>query len=90
VSFGPIEDLERQIEETRRALDSTLHALQLELSPRHQLERAWHFAKDRTQRGLRNGARWATASPVTVALAAAAVAGTLYAAVMVVRRQRGR
>jgi hypothetical protein len=78
VSGEDIEDLERQIEATRRALDQTLNALRLELSPRHQLEQAWHFAKDRSQRSLRAGARWASAHPTPVSLTAVALACGLY------------
>lgn len=73
-----IEDLERQIEATRLALDRTLSDLRVELTPRHQLGLAWHFAKDKTRRSLRAGTRWAGAHPVPVTLAAVAVAGGLY------------
>lgn len=73
-----IEDLERQIEETRLALDRTLSSLGLELSPRYQLERAWYSAKDRTRSSLRTGARWAGAHPLSISLVTIAAAGGLY------------
>ena len=73
-----IDELERQIEATRRALDRTLTALRVELSPRHQLELAWRFAKTRTQRSLRSGTRWASLHPLATSLATIAAAGALY------------
>ena len=89
MNHGLIEELERQIEGTRQALDHTLQALRVELSPRHQLELAWQFAKDRTQRSVSAGARWASANPVPTVLAAVLLAGALYLGFTRLRR-RGR
>jgi hypothetical protein len=83
-----VEELERQIDDTRHALDQTLHTLQFELSPRHQLEQAWHFAKERTGRSYRAGADWATANPVPVVLGAVALTAALYFGVSELRRRR--
>lgn len=84
-----IEELVRQIEATRLALDRTLSSLRDELSPRHQLELAWHFTKDRTRRSLRAGARWASVHPLSVSLATIAAAGGLYlGATRLLRRPR--
>jgi ABC-type polysaccharide/polyol phosphate export permease len=71
------EELERQIEHTRKALDETLSALRLELSPRHHLEVAWESTKQRTRRSLHAGADWAGANPVAVVAAMFAVGGAL-------------
>ena len=65
---GVIEDIERQIDATRHALDQTIRALQSELSPRHQIEAAWRTTRQRTGRSLRAGANWATANPAAIAL----------------------
>jgi len=78
VNQAAIEEVEHRIEATRLALDQTLSALRTELSPRHQLGLAWHFAKDRTQRSLRASARWASGHPLPVSLAAIVAVGGLY------------
>jgi hypothetical protein len=56
--------MERQIDDTRHALDRTIRALQLELSPRHQIEAVWRS----TGRSLRAGANWATAHSAAITL----------------------
>jgi len=75
-----VEDLERQIDTTRHALDQTLTALQLELSPRHRAQLAWRRAKVRTERSFRVGADWAVANRTAVSLGAAAVIAACVAA----------
>ena len=87
MSVGSIEELERRIEDTRQELERTLHALRLELSPRHQLERAWHFAKQRTGDSLRAGARWAIANPAPALLAAVVMTGALCVVVEKLRQR---
>jgi hypothetical protein len=64
IPTGLIEEIERQIDETRHALDRTLRALQFELSPRHQIQEVWRS----TGRSLRAGANWATANSAAIAL----------------------
>jgi len=70
VSANPIDEIERQIDNTRAALDHTIRALRFELSPRHQAAVAWQSAKARTARSLRQGANWAAANPVPVTVGA--------------------
>ena len=70
MSPGAIDELERQINNTRTALDHTLRALSFQLSPRHRAEVAWQSAKARTARSLRHGANWAAANPVPVVVGA--------------------
>ena len=64
IPTGLIEEIERQIDNTRHALDRTIRDLQFELSPRHQIEQVWRS----TGRSLRAGANWATANSAAVAL----------------------
>jgi hypothetical protein len=87
VNPGMIEDIERQIDDTRVALDRTIRALQFELSPRHQIEEAWRSAKAGTGRGLRAGADWAAANPLSVTVGAIALVA---AACMFATQQRRR
>jgi hypothetical protein len=82
----PIEEIERQIDVTRGAIDRTIRALQLELSPRHRAERAWRSAKVRTDRSMRAGVNWAVAHPVPIAIGAVAV----IAAAIAIAAQSGR
>jgi hypothetical protein len=86
VNSAAIENIERQIDHTRRALDRTIRALQVELSPRHRVEVAWRSAKARTARRVRDGANWAVAHPVPIGVGAA----VLVAAAIVLATQRGR
>ena len=83
---SPIDEIERQIDNTRAALDHTIRALRFELSPRHQAEVAWRSAKDRTVRSLHYSARWAAANPVAIVVGAA----VLVAAAVVMANQRRR
>ena len=87
MSEDPVEELERQIEDTREALGRTLLALRVELSPRHQLGLAWNFAKGRTARGVRAGNRWVRAHRTPALLAAVGVAGGLYLLAAKLRRR---
>jgi hypothetical protein len=73
VSSDAVEELERQIDNTRGALDRTLRALQFELSPRHRAQVAWRRTKRRTEHSLRVGADWAVANRVAVSLGAVLV-----------------
>ena len=82
---GVIEDIERQIDATRHALDQTIRALQSELSPRHQIEAAWRS----TGRSLRTGANWATANSAAIALGALVLVATA-TAFTIASRQRQR
>ena len=68
-----VDELERQIEDTRHALDRTLRALQFELSPAHQAQVAWHRVKQRTESSFHAGADWAVANRVPVLVGAVAV-----------------
>jgi hypothetical protein len=86
VNSTAIEDIERQIDHTRSALDRTIRALQVELSPRHRVQVAWRSAKARTARTLRNGANWAVGNPVPLSVGAAVVV----AAAIVIEVQRRR
>jgi hypothetical protein len=86
VNQGRIADIERQISDTRVALDRTIRALQFELSPRHQIEEAWRSAKAGTSRSLRAGVDWAAANPLQITVGAIA----LVAAACVVANQRRR
>ena len=84
---SPIDEIERQIDNTRAALDHTIRALRFELSPRHQAAVAWQSAKARTASSLRHGANWAAANPVLVTVGALVlVAGAL----MMADRRRWR
>jgi hypothetical protein len=67
---GQIEDIERQIDNTRAALDHTIRALRVELSPRHRAQVAWRSAKARTVRSMHYSADWAVANPVPIAIGA--------------------
>jgi hypothetical protein len=73
VNPGGVEQLERQIDDTRHALDRTLRALQFELSPRVRAQVAWRRAKRRTEDSLRAGADWAVANRAAVSLGAVLV-----------------
>lgn len=84
---GPIQEIERQIDETRHALGQTIRALQLELSPRHQIEEAWHSARARSSRSFRAGANWAVANPIPVAVAAIVLVATAVGAISGQRRR---
>ena len=86
MSSAAIEAIERQINHTRSALDRTIRALQVELSPRHRVQVAWHSAKARTARRMRDSANWAVANPLPIGVGAA----ILIAAATVVAIQRTR
>jgi hypothetical protein len=45
VKSDPVGQLEHEIELTRQDLDQALRALQVQLSPRYQLQRAWKLAR---------------------------------------------
>jgi uncharacterized protein DUF3618 len=83
---GQIEDIERQIDNTRAALDHTIRALRVELSPRHQAHVAWRSAKARTVRSMRYSADWAVANPVPIAIGAIVLVAAAF--VMADRRWR--
>ena len=85
VAGSPIENIERQIDHTRTELDHTIRALQVELSPRHQVEVAWRSAKARTARSMRNSVDWAVANPVPFAIGAI---GLVVAAYLMPDRRR--
>jgi cell division protein FtsX len=85
IPTGLLEEIERQIDETRHALDRTLRALQFELSPRHQIEAVWRS----TGRSLRTGANWATANSAAIALGALVLVATA-TAFTIASRQRQR
>ncbi|MBS0417177.1 MAG: DUF3618 domain-containing protein [Proteobacteria bacterium] len=74
------DELEREIDITRRAVDRTLTALQFELSPRRRAQVAWRRAKRRTESSLRSGADWAVANRASVSLGAVAVIAACVAA----------
>ena len=63
---GRIDELEHQIELTRRALDRTLSDLQIRLSPRYQLQSAWDSTRMSAIRAYRRSARWAGCHPLLV------------------------
>jgi hypothetical protein len=63
---GRIDELERQIELTRRALDRTLNNLQRRLSPRYQLHSAWDSTRKSAIRAYRRSAHWAGCHPLLV------------------------
>lgn len=86
MNSASIEDIERQIDHTRSALDRTIRALQVELSPRHRVQVAWRSAKARAARKARYGADWAMANPVPIRIGAA----VLVAAAIIIAIQRGR
>ena len=86
MNSAAIESIERQIDHTRSALDRTIRALRVELSPRHRVEVAWRSAKARTARRMRNGVNWAAANPMPIGVGAAVV----IAAAIVIAIQRGR
>ena len=75
------DELERQIEETRIALDRTLTTLQFELSPRRRAQVVWRRTKQRTARSLRAGADWAVTNRAAVSIGAAALIVTCVAAI---------
>ena len=81
------EEIEREIDQTRHALDRTIRALQFKLSPRHQLEEAWQSAKDRTRRSVRAGADWARANPASIALGTCVLVAAAVGAVVYQRRR---
>jgi hypothetical protein len=87
VSSTAIEAIERQIDHTRGALDRTIRALQVELSPRHRVEKAWRSAKARTTRSLREGANWAVANRVPIGIGAVVL---MAAAIVMAIQQRQR
>jgi uncharacterized protein DUF3618 len=88
VNSALIEEIERQIDATRHALDRTLRALQFELSPRHQLDQAWRSAKHRTGRSLRASANWATANPAAIALGSLVLVAAATALTVATKRRR--
>ena len=61
---GRIDELEAQIELTRRALDQTLSDLQRRLSPRYQLQSAWDSTRKSAMRAYRRSTRWAGCHPL--------------------------
>ncbi len=83
-----IEELEQKIEQTRAALDETLKALRLRLSPRYQLQRAWGVTRDRTARAIGTGTLWARVHPLFVLTIGLALAGALYLGIDQRRRTR--
>jgi hypothetical protein len=87
IGAGPIEEIERQIDSTRAALDHTIRALRVELSPRHRAQVAWRSTKARTVRSIRDGADWAVANPVPIAVGAIVLVAAAF--VMADRRRRG-
>jgi hypothetical protein len=60
-----IDDLEQQIDVTRRALDQTLHALQARLSPTRRLKAAWGATQAGGAGAVRTGFAWAISHPVS-------------------------
>jgi hypothetical protein len=80
-----VSQLEDQIELTRQALDRTLRALQLQLSPRYQLRRAWNATKEASVRTVHQSGLWARSHPLPVFAIAATLLGILY---LSVRRRR--
>jgi hypothetical protein len=87
---GLIEEIERQIDATRHALDRTIRALQFELSPRHQIGQVWQSTKRRTGRSLRTSANWATANPAAIALGSLVLVATATALTIANQRRRRR
>ena len=61
-----IDDLEQQIDVTRRELDQTLHALQARLSPTRRLKAALGATQAAAPRAVRTGVAWAISHPVSV------------------------
>jgi Protein of unknown function (DUF3618) len=86
MNSGLIEEIEREIDHTRHALDRTIRALQFELSPRHQLEQAWRSAKHRTERSVRAGTDWAKANPASLAVGACVLVAAAVGVVVFQRR----
>jgi len=82
------EEIEREIDQTRHALDQTIRTLQFKLSPRHQLEQAWRSTKYRTGRSVRAGTDWAMANPASVALGACVLVAAAVGAVVYQQRRR--
>jgi Protein of unknown function (DUF3618) len=80
-----VSQLEDQIELTRQALDRTLRALQLQLSPRYQLRRAWNATKEASVHTLHQSGLWARSHPLPVLVIAATLLGMVY---LGVRRRR--
>jgi hypothetical protein len=88
IPTGVIEEMERQIDETRHALNRTLHALQVELSPRHQIEEVWRSTKRRTGRSLRAGVNWGTANSAAIALGSLVLVATATGLAIASRHRR--
>lgn len=86
MNTAAIENIEREIDHTRRALDRTIRELQVELSPRHRIQVAWRSAKSRAARKVRYGADWAMANPVPVRIGAVVLAAAAIA--MAIQRTR--
>lgn len=86
MSSNVVEELERQIDNTRGALDRTLRALQFELSPGRQAQVAWRRTKRRTERSFREGADWAVEHRAAVSVGAVLVIAGCVAA----SRSRGQ
>ena len=82
MSTGRISELESQIESTRRELNQTLYALQTQLSPRHQLQMGWNYARRQTEKTRRAGADLVSSHPMPamaiVAAVGAALGGVVY------------
>jgi hypothetical protein len=73
-----IDQLMHQSELTRRRLDQTLQDLQLHLSARYQLHRAWNATRDLSTRTLHRGERWAGAHPVALLSLGVTLLGVWY------------
>jgi hypothetical protein len=78
VKSSHIDELEHQSELTRRQLDRTLADLQLHLSPRYQLHRAWNATRDLSTRTLHRGERWAGAHPMALLSLGVTLLGVWY------------
>jgi hypothetical protein len=61
-----IDDLEQQIDVTRRALDQTLRALQARLSPTRRLKAGLGATQAAGAGAVRTGVAWAISHPVSV------------------------
>jgi hypothetical protein len=61
-----IDDLEQQIDVTRREIDQTLYALQARLSPTRRLKAALGATQAAAPGVVRTGLAWAISHPVSV------------------------
>jgi uncharacterized membrane protein YdfJ with MMPL/SSD domain len=81
----PVREVEQQIELTRQALDHTLRELQVQLSPRYQVRRAWRATQALSMRTARQSSHWVRAHPLPLLAITVTLVGLLYLAV---RRRR--